>query len=323
MKSKTIAILTSGGDAPGMNAVIRAITRVAIIKGIKVLGVLRGYEGLINGDIIDMNLRTVSNIINHGGTILYTTRSEKFKTKAGIDKAFNVCKAHGVDCLIVIGGDGSLKGAKCFAEFGIPCIVIPATIDNDINCSEYTIGYDTAMNNAMQMIDKIKDTARSNDDRCNVVEVMGRNCGNIALNTGIAVGATAILVPEIKFDIDKDVIQRIKFTQKMGKKHFLIVVAEGVKNIEYISEYIKSNLKIESRSTVLGHVQRGGSPTLKDRVMATKMGYFAVELFDNYFNNQVVILKDHKISSLSLNDYASIKKEFDLKLYNMSLDVSI
>ncbi|WP_367926374.1 ATP-dependent 6-phosphofructokinase, partial [uncultured Ruthenibacterium sp.] len=255
---KTIGVLTSGGDAPGMNAAIRAVVRSALFKGYKVKGIRHGYNGLLTEDIIDMNLRSVSEIIHRGGTILYTARCLEFKTLEGQQKAADACRKAGIDALVVIGGDGSFRGAKDMAAQGIPCIGIPGTIDNDIACSDYTIGYDTAMNTAVEMIDKLRDTTQSHD-RCSVVEVMGRNAGYIALNTGIAVGALVTLIPEVPFDLDRDVISKMKGTQKTGKKHFIIVVAEGAGKASEIANEIQARTGIDSRATVLGHVQRGGS----------------------------------------------------------------
>ncbi|MBR1778991.1 MAG: ATP-dependent 6-phosphofructokinase, partial [Clostridia bacterium] len=230
----TIAILTSGGDAPGMNAAIRAVVRAGIGRGLKVLGVKKGYNGLIDGDLFKMNLRSVRNIIHRGGTFLYTARSARFMKMDGIKKAKETCLKNKVDAVIIIGGDGSFKGASELAKLSVPCIGIPATIDNDIGSTEYTIGFDTAMNTAMEMVDRLRDTAQSHS-RCSVVEVMGRRSGEIALKTGIAVGATAILVPEIPLNFDRDILDRIKKTQKTGKEHFIVVVSEGVNNIGEIS----------------------------------------------------------------------------------------
>ena len=231
---KTIGVLTSGGDAPGMNAAVRAVVRTAIALGMNVKGIRRGYNGLIEGDIIDLDVRSVSDIIHRGGTFLYTARSPRFKTEEGVMEAIANCKKFGIEGIAVIGGDGSYRGARELSNHGIPCIGIPGTIDNDISSTEYTIGFDTAMNTAMEMVDKIRDTAQSHD-RCSVVEVMGRHAGYIALQTGIAVGATAILVPEVNHDINM-VINKIKETQKTGKKHFIIVVAEGVGGVEEIAK---------------------------------------------------------------------------------------
>ena len=310
MAQKSIAVLTSGGDAPGMNAAVRAVVRAGINKGMRVYGVYRGYNGLLNGDVQEMNLRSVSDIIGFGGTMLYTARSEEFATPAGIKKAADFCRSIDVSGVVVIGGDGSFKGARALTNAGINCIGIPGTIDNDIACSEYTVGFDTAMNTAIQMVDRIRDTAQSHD-RCSIVEVMGRRCGDIALQTGIATGATAILVPEIPYNIERDVIQRIVNTQKTGKKHFIVVVAEGVGKVAELANYIENRLGIETRATILGHVQRGGSPTLRDRVVASEMGFRAVELLEKNLGNRVVAMKEGKIVDLDINEALDMQRVFD------------
>lgn len=322
MAQKSIAVLTSGGDAPGMNAAVRAVVRAGINKGMKVYGVYRGYNGLLNGDVQEMNLRSVSDIIGFGGTMLYTARSEEFATPAGIKKAADFCRSIDVSGVVVIGGDGSFKGARALTNAGINCIGIPGTIDNDIACSEYTVGFDTAMNTAIQMVDRIRDTAQSHD-RCSIVEVMGRRCGDIALQTGIATGATAILVPEIPYNIERDVIQRIVNTQKTGKKHFIIVVAEGVGKVAELANYIENRLGIETRATILGHVQRGGSPTLRDRVVASEMGFRAVELLEKNLGNRVVAMKDGKIIDLDINEALDMQRVFDEDLYKIAMTISI
>ena len=322
MAQKSIAVLTSGGDAPGMNAAVRAVVRAGINKGMRVYGVYRGYNGLLNGDVQEMNLRSVSDIIGFGGTMLYTARSEEFATPAGIKKAADFCRSIDVSGVVVIGGDGSFKGARALNNAGINCIGIPGTIDNDIACSEYTVGLDTAMNTALQMVDRIRDTAQSHD-RCSIVEVMGRRCGDIALQTGIATGATAILVPEIPYNIERDVIQRIVNTQKTGKKHFIIVVAEGVGKVAELANYIENRLGIETRATILGHVQRGGSPTLRDRVVASEMGFRAVELLEKNLGNRVVAMKDGKIIDLDINEALDMQRVFDEDLYKIAMTISI
>ena len=322
MAQKSIAVLTSGGDAPGMNAAVRAVVRAGINKGMRVYGVYRGYNRLLNGDVQEMNLRSVSDIIGFGGTMLYTARSEEFATPAGIKKAANFCRSIDVSGVVVIGGDGSFKGARALTNAGINCIGIPGTIDNDIACSEYTVGFDTAMNTALQMVDRIRDTAQSHD-RCSIVEVMGRRCGDIALQTGIATGATAILVPEIPYNIERDVIQRIINTQKTGKKHFIIVVAEGVGKVAELANYIENRLGIETRATILGHVQRGGSPTLRDRVVASEMGFRAVELLEKNLGNRVVAMKDGKIIDLDINEALDMQRVFDEDLYKIAMTISI
>lgn len=322
MAQKSIAVLTSGGDAPGMNAAVRAVVRAGINKGMRVYGVYRGYNGLLNGDVQEMNLRSVSDIIGFGGTMLYTARSEEFATPAGIKKAADFCRSIDVSGVVVIGGDGSFKGARALTNAGINCIGIPGTIDNDIACSEYTVGFDTAMNTALQMVDRIRDTAQSHD-RCSIVEVMGRRCGDIALQTGIATGATAILVPEIPYNIERDVIQRIVNTQKTGKKHFIIVVAEGVGKVAELANYIENRLGIETRATILGHVQRGGSPTLRDRVVASEMGFRAVELLEKNLGNRVVAMKDGKIIDLDINEALDMQRVFDEDLYKIAMTISV
>ena len=320
--AKTIAVLTSGGDAPGMNAAVRAVARAALSKGIKVYGVRRGYNGLLNGDVFEMNLRSVSDILSKGGTVLYTARSPEFNTKEGVKKAADNCRKLGIDGVVVIGGDGSFRGARDLTGEGIPCIGVPGTIDNDISSSDYTIGFDTAMNTAMEMIDKIRDTAQSHD-RCSVVEVMGRRCGDIALEVGIAIGASAILVPEVPYDLKKDVIDVLLKNRETGKKHFIIVVAEGIGGIDGIVKEIEAQTGIETRGTVLGHVQRGGSPTLRDRVVASRMGYRAVELLEEGQSHRVVVMKDNHIVDYDISEALAMKKQFNTKLFNSAHEISI
>ncbi len=322
MSQKSIAVLTSGGDAPGMNAAVRAVVRSGINMGMKVYGVYRGYNGLLNGDVKEMNLRSVSEIIGNGGTMLYTARREEFKKKEAQERAADFCRSMGISGVVVIGGDGSFRGAQALTNAGINCIGVPGTIDNDIACSEYTVGFDTAMNTAIDMVDRIRDTAQSHD-RCSIVEVMGRRCGDIALQTGISAGATAILVPEVEFNIEKDVISRIINTQKTGKKHFIIVVAEGVGKVNDLAKYIEQRLGIEARATILGHVQRGGAPTVRDRVVASQMGYKAVELLNQGFGNRVVVMRDGKITDLDIDEALSMERVFDMELYNVAMTISI
>jgi 6-phosphofructokinase 1 len=319
---KTIGVLTSGGDAPGMNAAIRAIVRTGISKGMRVIGIRRGYNGLINGDMIEMNLRSVSDIIHRGGTILYTARSPEFKTEEGMEKAVRVCKEMGIDGIAVIGGDGSFRGASDLSTRGIPCVGLPGTIDNDISSSENCIGFDTAVNTVKENVDKLRDTTESHD-RCSVVEVMGRRAGYIALHAGIAVGATCIIVPEVKVDIEKDIIPKLQNIQKTGKKHFIIVVAEGVGRVDEIAKLIQDKTGIESRATILGHVQRGGSPTVQDRVMASEMGYYAVELLSQGIGNRVIVMKDNKVVDYDIHEALQMKKPFEDRLYEISNVISI
>lgn len=322
MSIKNIGILTSGGDAPGMNAAIRSVTRLAIENGVTVWGIMRGFTGLRMGDMIEMNIRTVSDILHRGGTILYSSRDEKFKTEEGTQEAVKTCKVHNLDAVVVIGGNGSLKGAKALSENGIRSIFIPATIDNDVACTDYSIGYDTAMNTGVEMVDKLRDTARSHE-KCSVVEVMGRKCGDIALNIGIAVGATAILVPEVKYDFKKDVIDKIKYTQNLGRRHFIVVVAEGCEKTMEISNRITEDTGIESRCTILGHVQRGGSPTLRDRVLAGIMGSHAVKTIFSSTGSKAISSKCDRIIDYSIDEALKIKKCFDVNLYEEALKISI
>ncbi len=319
---KSIAVLTSGGDAPGMNPAVRAVVRTACQRGIKVYGVDRGYTGLIKGDIHEMNLRSVSDIITRGGTILYSARCPEFKTEEGIQKAVDTCKRVGIDGMVIIGGDGSFRGARDLSLRGIPCIGLPGTIDNDISCTDYTIGYDTCLNTIVQMVDRIRDTSESHD-RCTVVEVMGRGAGYLALEAGIAVGATSIIVPEVEYDIERDVIARIREFQKTGKKHFIVIVAEGVGGTAEIAKKIEAETGVESRATILGHVQRGGSPTARDRIMASQMGSRAVDLLTQGIGNRVVGIRDNKIVDFDIFEALKMTKTIDMKDYELAHEISI
>lgn len=319
---KSIAVLTSGGDAPGMNPAVRAVVRTACQRGIKVYGVDRGYTGLINGDIHEMNLRSVSDIITRGGTILYSARCPEFKTEEGLQKAVATCKKFGIDGMVIIGGDGSFRGARDLSLRGIPCIGLPGTIDNDISCTDYTIGYDTCLNTIVQMVDRIRDTSESHD-RCTVVEVMGRGAGYLALEAGIAVGATSIIVPEVEYDIERDVIARIREFQKTGKKHFIVIVAEGVGGTTEIAKKIEAETGVESRATILGHVQRGGSPTARDRIMASQMGSRAVDLLTQGIGNRVVGIRDNKIVDFDIFEALKMTKTIDMKDYELAHEISI
>lgn len=322
MTMKSIAVLTSGGDAPGMNPAVRAVVRTACQRGIKVYGVDRGYTGLINGAIHEMNLRSVSDIITRGGTILYSARCPEFKTEEGLQKAVATCKKFGIDGMVIIGGDGSFRGARDLSLRGIPCIGLPGTIDNDISCTDYTIGYDTCLNTIVQMVDRIRDTSESHD-RCTVVEVMGRGAGYLALEAGIAVGATSIIVPEVEYDIERDVIARIREFQKTGKKHFIVIVAEGVGGTAEIAKKIEAETGVESRATILGHVQRGGSPTARDRIMASQMGSRAVDLLTQGIGNRVVGIKDNKIVDFDIFEALKMTKTINMKDYELAHEISI
>ena len=321
---KTIAVLTSGGDAPGMNAAVRAVVRTACVNGIRVLGVIRGYNGLINGDFVELDLRSVSDIIHRGGTKLYSARSVEFATEEGMRKAIRTCQENGIEGVVVIGGDGSFRGARDLSERGIPCVGIPGTIDNDIACCDYTIGYDTCLNTIMECVDRVRDTTESHD-RCTVIEVMGRRAGYLALNAGIAVGATSILIPEIPFDIQRDVIERMQRTQRTDKKHFLIVVAEGVGvDVTELAKEIQAKTGVESRACILGHIQRGGSPTVQDRVMATRMGHYAVKnLLMNNIGNRVVAAQKEDVVDYDIFEALNMTKTIDMELYNVAHEVSI
>lgn len=319
---KSIAVLTSGGDSPGMNAAVRAVVRTACQRGIKVYGVDRGYTGLIKGDVHEMNLRSVSDIITRGGTILYSARCPEFKTEEGIQKAVDTCKRVGIDGMVIIGGDGSFRGARDLSLRGIPCIGLPGTIDNDISCTDYTIGYDTCLNTIVQMVDRIRDTSESHD-RCTVVEVMGRGAGYLALESGIAVGATSILVPEVEYDIERDIIARIREFQKTGKRHFIVIVAEGVGGTAEITKKIEAETGVESRATILGHVQRGGSPTARDRIMASQMGSRAVDLLTQGIGNRVVGIRDNKIVDFDIFEALKMTKTIDMKDYELAHEISI
>ncbi len=319
---KTIGVLTSGGDAPGMNAAIRAVVRAGCENGMRVMGIRRGYNGLMQGDMYEMNLRSVSNIINRGGTVLYSARSPEFKTEEGLQKALNVAKEVEMEGIVVIGGDGSFRGARDLSLRGLPCVGVPGTIDNDIACCDYTIGYDTAMNTVLAMVDRLRDTTESHD-RCSVVEVMGRRAGYIALNAGIACGATTILIPEVEYDFQRDVIDRMIRTQKTGKKHFIIIVAEGIGGVEEMAKRIQAETGVESRATILGHVQRGGVPTVRDRVTASLMGYKAVELLKEGIGNRVVAMQKDEIVDFDIFEALNMKKSLDLNLYKIAHEISI
>ena len=319
---KTIGVLTSGGDAPGMNAAVRAVVRTGLHKGFRMIGIQRGYNGLLNGECFEMNLRSVSNIISAGGTILYTARCLEFKTKEGQDKGAEKCRELGIDALVVIGGDGSFMGARALSNLGIPCVGIPGTIDNDIACSEYTIGYDTAMNTAVEAIDRLRDTTQSHD-RCSVVEVMGHHAGYLALNVGIATGAMAVLLPEIPFDFERDILSRMRKTQITGKKHFIVIVSEGVVNSQELANQIQAATGVDTRATILGHIQRGGSPSVRDRVNASLMGYHAIDLLDKGISNRVVALSGGQIVDYDVNVALSMHKTIDRDMLDIANAISI
>ena len=318
---KTIAVLTSGGDAPGMNACIRAVVRTACENGMKVYGVNRGYNGLMENDMKEMDIRSVSDIIDRGGTMLRSARSLNFKTEEGMQAAIDTCKERGIEGIVVIGGDGSFRGARDLSLRGIPCVGVPGTIDNDIACTDYTIGFDTCLNTIMEAVDRIRDTSESHD-RCTVVEVMGRSAGYLALEGGIAVGATYIIVPEKPYDLT-DVINRMKKTLKTDKRHFVIVVAEGIGGVANLAKRIEEETGVECRSSILGHIQRGGSPTVRDRVMASVMGNKAVKLLMEGVGNRVVAVKSDSIVDYDIFEALQMKKSLNDEYYQIAHEISI
>lgn len=331
-KVKKIGILTSGGDAPGMNAAVRAVTRTALFNGIEVMGIYKGYVGLMTGNLKSLGARDVSRTLELGGTILYSARSTEFKKPEGVAKARQMCINHGIDGLVVVGGDGSFRGARDLSLMGLPCIGIPGTIDNDIASSDYSIGFDTAVNTVVENVDKLRDTCQSHD-RCSVVEVMGRNCGDIALHAAICCGAVSVLIPEIEMDVDRDVIAKMKTTLRSGKSHFIVIVAEGLTNPQapkYIgmnaaelAAHIEEKAGVESRATVIGHVQRGGRPTNRDRVVASQMGHYAVELLNQGIGNRVVVMKDSKIVDYDILEALQMKKTVNMELVRVANEISI
>ena len=305
---KRIGVLTSGGDAPGMNAAIRAVVRSGLYHGLQVFGIRRGYEGLLEGEITEMGNHSVSNIINRGGTVLLTARSVEFNTPEGVARGKAMAEIFRLDALVIIGGDGSFRGAGDLHRLGVPVVGIPATIDNDIGCSDYTIGYDTAMNTVKEAIDRIKDTAYSHE-RCSVVEVMGRNAGYIAVNCGIAGGAEACIIPEKEFDVGEDIIKPILSCRNAGKHHYIVIYAEGVGKTMEIAEEIRSKTGISTTTTILGHQQRGGSPTVRDRVAASLMGAKATELLSQGISGRIVAMRGESVIDLDIEEALNMKKE--------------
>jgi len=304
---KRIGVLTSGGDAPGMNAAVRSVVRTAIGRGIECIGIRRGYNGLIAGDIKKLDSSSVSHILNRGGTILYTARSKEFMTDEGQQKAVDMCRLLGLDGIVAIGGDGTFRGMMALSKRGISVVGIPATIDNDIGCTEYTLGFDTASNTAVDAIDRLRDTMQSHE-RCSVVEVMGRNAGHLALYVGLAVGATAVLVPEKEMDFEKDVVDKIRQARLNGRTHFMIVVAEGAASGMEIGEKIREQLALDPRVTILGHIQRGGTPSARDRVMATRMGFHAVEALAEGKTNRVICAQHGTMIDIDIEEGLTMRK---------------
>ncbi len=313
-KIKRIGVLTSGGDSPGMNAAVRAVTRTAIFYGIECIGIRRGWQGLINSDFIILDSSSVRHILGHGGTILYTARSQEFMTEEGRQKAVSTCRMLGLDGIIAIGGDGTFRGALELSRLGIPTMGIPATIDNDIGCTNYTIGFDSACNTAIDCIDKLRDTMQSHE-RCSVVEVMGRHAGFLALYVGIAVGATAVLVPEHELNFEEDVVARIQNSRLSGATHFMIVVAEGAGSAFDIGNRIHESLGLDPRVTVLGHIQRGGAPTGRDRETATRMGYYAVKAFAEGRTGSVICTREGGIVETPIEEALAMTKHLQMDRY--------
>lgn len=319
---KTIGVLTSGGDAPGMNAAVRAVVRTAVNRGIECIGIRRGWNGLINHDFIRMDSNSVSHIIDKGGTMLYTARSEEFMTPEGREKAIATCKLLGLEGIVAIGGDGTFRGAlalsRQLAEQGetLQVVGVPATIDNDIGCSNYTIGFDTACNTAIECVDKLRDTMQSHE-RCSVVEVMGRHAGYLALYVGISVGATAVLIPERPVDFDRDVVEKIRQARLSGTTHYMVVVAEGAGSAVDIGKRIHEELGIDPRVTVLGHIQRGGSPSARDRETASRMGYEAVQSLAEGRGNRIIGTQEGKVVDLDMEEALAMTKVFDMERYRV------
>ena len=318
---KKIGVLTSGGDAPGMNAAIRAVVRTAVYKGMQVYGIRRGFNGLINGEIDQMDVKSVGEILHRGGTILNTARSDQFKTEQGRKKAVNVLKIFGIEGLVVIGGDGSFRGALDLSKRGIPTVGVPGTIDNDIACTEQTIGFDTAVNTVLEAINKIRDTVTSHE-RTNIIEVMGRHAGDIAIYTGIAGGAEGILIPEMPLDID-NLCRRIIEGRNRGKSSSIIILAEGAGKAMELERIIEEKTGMETRATVLGHIQRGGSPTAADIILASRMGYHAVELLQQNIGNRVVSIRGNRIVDNDIEEALTMPKKFNQELYDLAQVLSI
>jgi len=309
-----IGVLTSGGDAPGMNAAIRGAVRAAECLGISCIGIKHGYAGLIKGDFIQLNQSVVKGITGRGGTMLYTARSEEFNSESGVRKAAETCRHMGIEGVVVIGGDGTFRGALDLSTHGVKVVGIPCTIDNDIGCTSYTIGFDTACNTAVDAVDRLNDTMQSHE-RCSVVEVMGRKAGHLALAVGIATGATIILVPEVKYDFEVDVIERIRAARLSGRNNFTVIVAEGAEPGYEVADKIVEATGIDTRLTMLGHIQRGGSPHVRDRVVGTSMGYRAVSLLASGLSSRIVAMRGDKYIDLDFCEAFSLSKDFDYEMY--------
>lgn len=315
-------MLTSGGDAPGMNAAIRAVVRTGSYYGIKTFGIRRGFHGFLKGEIDGLDNRDVSEKLQRGGTFLQTARSESFNTEDGVVRAVEMARVFNLDAVVIIGGDGSFRGARDLAHKGLPVIGIPATIDNDVDCSDYAIGFDTATNTAMEAIDKLKDTASSHE-RCNIIEVMGRQAGYIALNVGIACGAEVVLIPEIAHTIEKNLIKPLLDAKNRGKRHYIVIVAEGVGDTIKMAEIIESMTGIESRTTILGHLQRGGSPSARDRQMASFMGIHAIECLRDGKSNRIIAYQDGSILDIDIDEALKAYKTISAELVKRAMILSL
>ncbi len=315
-KIRKIGVLTSGGDAPGMNAAIRAVVRTCASLDIQCIGIRRGYHGLIGGDMIPLGTTDVSGLTESGGTMLYSARSKEFMTQEGQKRAADNMKFMGIQGLVCIGGDGTFMGARALSRFGVNVVGIPATIDNDIACTSYTIGYDTACNTAIEMTDKLRDTMRSHE-RASVVQVMGNKAGHLALTVGIAAGATGILIPEHEIDYETDVVDRIRAAKLTGRTHFTFIVAEGAAKADDVAAVIERETGIEARVTILGHVQRGGVPLIRDRVIASQMGYHAVQLLAEGKTNRIVCYNNDKCSDVDIDEGLAMHKSLDEDMLKM------
>ena len=313
---KRIGVFTSGGDAPGMNAAVRAVVRTCMHRGIECVGIRRGFNGLVNGDVAPLTFDSVSGLLRRGGTALYSARSEEFRGEAGQQKAVNTCKLLGLDGVVGLGGDGTFRGLLELSKHGISVVGVPCTIDNDIACTTYTIGFDTACNTALDSIDKLSDTMQSHE-RCSVVEVMGRHAGHLALYVGVACGATCVLIPEREMDFEKDVVEPIRRARLSGRTHFMIIVAEGVGSAYDVAKKITEATSLDTRVTVLGHVQRGGAPTARDRVAATYMGYEAVRLLSEGKTNRVVCVQGDTYVDYDITEALKMKKGLDEQTYTV------
>ena len=315
-KYKRIGVLTSGGDAPGMNAAVRAVTRTALANGIECVGIRRGWQGLITSDFVVLTRESVGHILSRGGTILYTARSDDFLNEKGRQRAVNTCKMLGLDGVVAIGGDGTFRGALELSRLGVPVVGIPATIDNDVGCTNYTIGFDSACNTAIECIDKLRDTMQS-DERCSIVEVMGRNAGFLALYVGTAVGATAVLVPEKPLDFESDVVERIRASRLAGYTHFMIVLAEGAGKATDLGAKIRETVGLKPTITVIGHIQRGGAPTGRDRETATRMGYYAVQAFAEGRGDCIIATQEGGIVEIPIEEALTRKKHLQMERYKI------